>query len=105
MVIRLSEFELPPVQDILLVGRAAPIGPEAARRMLEAVAPEQYEVFELDEGPVGAVAVRRRLLDLCPRDQLLRLLLEEASRMAPDNMVIKGKVQIDVIVERQVSLE
>jgi hypothetical protein len=104
VLIRLSEFELPPVQDILLVGRQAPIGPEAARRMLDAVAPEQYELFLFDEGPVAAVAVRRRLLDICPRDRLLPLLVEEAKRLAPEYMVIKGKVQIDVVVERQVSL-
>lgn len=30
---RLSEFEMPPMQDILIVGKKAPIGPEAARRI------------------------------------------------------------------------
>jgi len=28
---RLSEFEMPPMQDVLIVGKKAPIGPEAAR--------------------------------------------------------------------------
>ncbi|MBO8129218.1 MAG: hypothetical protein H0Z39_08490 [Peptococcaceae bacterium] len=37
----LSEFEIPPMQDVLLVGNEAPIGPEAARRMVDALSPDQ----------------------------------------------------------------
>jgi hypothetical protein len=33
ILIRFSEFEIPPMQDVLIVGRKAPIGPEAARRI------------------------------------------------------------------------
>ncbi|MDI3535367.1 MAG: hypothetical protein PWQ82_1732, partial [Thermosediminibacterales bacterium] len=41
ITIKLSEFEIPPMQDIMLVGKKAPIGPEAVRQMVDAVSPEQ----------------------------------------------------------------
>lgn len=104
VTIRLSEFEMPPMQDILLVGRHAAIGPEAARRMAEAIAPDLYEVIPLDSGPVEAAVVRRRLLELVPRERLLPIVLEEVQRLSPENLVIRGQISLDIVVRRQVDL-
>jgi hypothetical protein len=104
VTIRLSEFEMPPVQDILLIGRSAPIGPEAARRMMDAVAPDQYVVFPIEDGPIEAVVVRRRLLDLLSKERLIPMLLEEVKRFAPEGLVVKGQITLDIIINRQVSL-
>jgi hypothetical protein len=104
ITIRLSEFDLPPMQDILLIGRDAPIGPEAAKRMVDAVAPEQYELLRLENGNVEAVVVRRRLLNMLPKERLLPLVLDEVERFAPANMVIKGQVTVNIVINRLVTL-
>lgn len=48
ITMRMSEFEMPPVQDALIVGKRAPIGPEAARRMVDILSPNQYEIVKVD---------------------------------------------------------
>jgi hypothetical protein len=39
--LKISEFEVPPMQDLLIIGKKAPVGTEAVRRMAEALSPER----------------------------------------------------------------
>ncbi len=102
--IRLSEFEMPPMQDVLLVGRRAPIGPGAARRMVDALSPEQYEIIPVEEGPVEALVVRKSLLNMIPQEKLLPIILEEGLKVANETTVVKAQVDIVVTVKRAVDL-
>lgn len=104
IVIRLSEFDIPPMQDVLVIGKAAPIGPEAARRMVDALSPEQYEVIPVDAGPVEALVMRKNLLLIFPRDRLIRLILEETADIAAESSVLKAQVSINLVVSRKVDL-
>ncbi|MHB8917125.1 MAG: hypothetical protein ACYC4H_03820 [Desulfocucumaceae bacterium] len=102
--IRLTEFEIPPMQDILLVGKRAPIGPEAAKRMVDALSPEQYEVVPVEEGPLEAMVVRKSLLKLIPKEKLFPIILEEGLKIATENMVIKAQIDVVVIIKRAIDL-
>ncbi|NLG79282.1 MAG: hypothetical protein GX492_05595 [Firmicutes bacterium] len=104
MTIRLSEFEIPPMQDALLVGKKAPIGPEAVRRMVDAVSPEQYEIIRIDHQVFEAAVLKRSLLKLLPEDKLLPILLEECERVADEQAVVKAQVNIVIQVNRAVDL-
>ena len=41
------EFEMPLMQDVVIVGRKAPIGPEALKRMVDVLSPDQYKILKL----------------------------------------------------------
>ncbi|WP_338819043.1 hypothetical protein MTCOM_04590 [Moorella thermoacetica] len=102
--IKLSEFEIPPMQDILFVGKRAPIGPEAVRRMVDAVSPEQYEIVRLNHETFEAVVVKKSLLRLLPKEKLLPVVIEESNRIADDKMVLKAQINITIQVSRTVDL-
>ncbi len=68
VIIRLSEFEIPPMQDVLIVGKRAPIGPEAARKMVDILSPEQYEIVKIEHPIVEAVVIRKSLLSMISRE-------------------------------------
>ena len=102
--IRISEFEIPPMQDVLLVGRRAPIGPEATRRMVDALSPEQYEIVPVEEGPLEAMVIRKSLLKLIPKEKLFPIILDEGLKIATENMVIKAQIDVVVIVKRSIDL-
>ncbi|MEW6275696.1 MAG: hypothetical protein AB1556_11405 [Bacillota bacterium] len=102
--LRLSEFEFPPMQDLLLIGRKAPIGPEAARRMADALSPDQYEIFPLDHELFEAAVVRKSILKIIPKENLFPVILEESSRIATEGMVIKIYVNATIQVSKVVSL-
>ena len=104
VTLRLSEFEVPPVHDCLVIGKHAAVGPEGARRMVEAVAPGQYEMIRVDHPDAEAVVVRKALLRLLPQEKLIPLLLEEFSRVGNDRTAFKVQVQVVVEVTREVQL-
>jgi len=104
MTIRLSEFEIPPMQDALLVGKKAPIGPEAVRRMVDALSPEQYEIIRVEHQVFEAAVLKRSLLKLLPAEKLLPILLEECERVADEQAVVKAQVNIVIQVNRAVDL-
>ncbi len=104
MTIRLSEFEIPPMQDALLVGKQAPIGPEAVRSMVDALSPEQYEIIRIEHQVFEAAVLKRSLLKLLPKDKLLPILLEECERVADEHAVVKAQVNIVIQVNRAVDL-
>jgi len=105
MTIKLSEFEIPPMQDIMLVGKKAPIGPEAVRQMVDAVSPDQYEIVHLNSHEVfEAVVIKKSLLKLLPKEKLLSVVIEEGGRIANESMVVKAQINLTIRVNRVVDL-
>jgi len=104
ITIRLSEFEIPPMQDALIVGRRAPIGPEAARRMVDILSPNQYEIIKVDHPAIEAIVVRKALFNMLPQEKLIELLLEEGGKVANDSTIVKVQVSIVLKVSKSIDL-
>ena len=101
---RFSEFEMPPMQDVLIVGKMAPIGPEAARRMVDILSPEQYEIVKVEHNYVEAVVVRRSLLNMIPKEKLVSIIMEEGGKIANESMIIKAQINITLNVSKSIDL-
>ena len=101
---RLSDFEIPPMQDILLIGKKAPIGPEAVRRMVDAMSPEQYEVICLDHQIFEALVIKKSLLKQISKEKLLPIILEEGELIATEEIVIKAQINIFFEINRGIEL-
>ena len=104
ITMRLSEFEMPPMQDVLLVGKRAPIGPEAARRMVDILSPEQYEIIKVDHSAIEAIVIRKVLLNMLPQEKLVALILEEGGKIANESMIIKAQVNIVLQVSKHIDI-
>ncbi|MDF2684076.1 MAG: hypothetical protein K0R47_5266 [Brevibacillus sp.] len=104
LTLRISEFEVPPMQDMLIIGRKAPIGPEAVRRMAEALSPEQFTLIKMDHPKIEAVLLRNSLLQMIDEKLLMNIILEEAERMISDSMVLRSELKIAMSVQREVDL-
>lgn len=100
MSIRLSEFEIPPMQDVLLVGKKAPIGPEAIRRMVNALSPNQYEISPVNHDIFQAVVLKKSLAKLLPAEKLIPIILEEGARVATERTVVKAQVNVVIQINR-----
>lgn len=99
-----SEFEFPPMQDALLVAKRSPIGPEAARRMVDILSPEQYEIIQVKHNIIEAVVVRKSLLKMLPKEKLIAFLLEEGGNIANTNSILKANIKTFIEVSRLVDL-
>ena len=104
ITMRFSEFEMPPMQDVLIVGRKAPIGPEAARRMVDILSPEQYEIIEVDHAVIEAVVLRKSLINMVSKDRLIALILEEGGKVANETIIIKAHINIVLQVSKSIDL-
>lgn len=104
ITMRMSEFEMPPMQDALIVGRRAAIGPEAARRMVDILSPDQYEIIKVDHTAIEAIVVRKALLNILPRERLIAHLLEEGGKIADESMIVKAQVSIVIQVSKSIDL-
>jgi len=102
--LKLSEFDVPPMQDLLIIGKKAPIGPEAARRMADALSPGQFTLMRIEHPRIEAVLVRNSLLQMMDPSLLTNIIVEEAERLILDNTVLRSELKIAISVEREVEL-
>ncbi|TBH20539.1 hypothetical protein [Thermus thermamylovorans] len=98
-------FEIPPLWDVLLIGHQAPIGPEAAKRMAESLAPGQFELVRVQRAPVEALLVRKSLLKALAAEPLVELLLEELAPLLGEDQVVRAQVEIVLHTGRTIRLE
>ena len=104
LTMRLSEFEMPPMQDVLIVGKMAPIGSEAARRMVDILSPGQYEIKKVDHPFIEAIVVRKALLNMMPEDKLIAVILEEGEKVTNEAMIVRVQLNITVLVSKSIEL-
>lgn len=104
ITMRMSEFEIPPMQDVLIVGKKAPIGPEAARRMVDILSPDQYEIIEIEHDSIEAMVVRKSLFNMLPQEKLIALLLEEGGKVASESTIVKAQINIVLQVSKSIDL-
>lgn len=102
--LKLSEFEIPPMRDILVIGKRAPIGPEAARRMADAVSPGRFMVIPVDDKIIEAILLRKALLQLVPQKYLIPPIVEETRKIMQKENVIKVDIDINISVKRIIEL-
>ncbi|MDK2918472.1 MAG: hypothetical protein PWQ37_1205 [Candidatus Petromonas sp.] len=104
ITMRLTEFEIPPMQDVLIVGKNAPIGPEAVRRMVDILSPEQYEVIKVQHPIIEAIVIRKALTNILTKDKLIPIIIEEGEKVASESTIIKANIDIVVHVSKSVDL-
>jgi len=104
LTLRLSEFEMPPMQDVLIIGKKAPIGSEAARRMVDILSPNQYEVIGIQHPVIEAVVIRKTLMQMVARDKLVSLILEEGGKVANEATILKAQLNVVLCVSKSIEL-
>ncbi|SKC35513.1 hypothetical protein [Maledivibacter halophilus] len=100
----LSEFEIPPMQDALIVGKNAPIGPEAARRMVDILSPNQYNIIRVEHSTIEAIVIRKNLMNMLEKEKLIEIILDEGEKVADDSTIIKAQLNVVLHVSKSVEL-
>jgi hypothetical protein len=99
--LELSTFEIPPSGDILVLGKRCPIGPEAAKRMLDSVMPDQFEYLHLEDDLIEAIFVKKYLFLRADKKRLVDTILEEAKAFMGPACMIRIKCEISLMVKRE----
>lgn len=95
---RVGEYAIPPLKDMLVLGKQAPIGCIAMRRAIELLVKAPFEHIELMDmdGVISDILVRQHLLRRISRNELIDFVMTHVKPlMGPDEVL---HVEIDVKV-------
>ena len=98
----LSTFEIPPAGEALVLGKRSPIGPEAAKRMLDNAAPEEFDLIQPEDDVVQGIMVRTFMFLRADREALIKMILEEAKPVMTDRCMLRVKCDIRIAVRREI---
>ena len=97
----LSTFEIPPSGDALVLGKRCPIGAHAAKKMLDTIAPKQFDLIKLEDDIIEAVLVRKHLFARAEKEALVRTIVEEGKMLMGDTCMLSVKCNIRVSINRE----
>ena len=100
--IDLSTFEIPPSGEVLVLGKHCPIGPQAAKRMLDTVSPGQFELIQPNDDLVDGILIKKYLFLRADKESLIKTVLEEARAIMTDQCMIRVRCDIRVVVRREI---
>jgi hypothetical protein len=92
----LSHFEIPPAGEALVLGKRAAIGPEAAKRMLDNAAPEEFELIQLEDSVIDGLLVKKSLFLRADKGSLINAIVEEAKAIMGERDMIRLKCEVSV---------
>jgi len=67
-------ISLPPFQDILILGKKCPQGKHGVMKCFNLLAPDGFEMVELDDETVEAVLLSKRILKRLPAEKIIDIL-------------------------------
>jgi len=98
----LSTFHIPPCGEVLVLGKRCPIGPEAAKQMLEVVRPGQFELVKPEDDLIDAILVKTYLFKRAAKEALVNAIIEEARAIMGEESMITIRCDIVVSVKRSI---
>ena len=87
------------MQDILVLGRECPHGPDGISRCFKLLAPNDFDVIRLNDSCVQAVLVNRRLLKRIDSENLLSILREKVFPYMSTDEILRVDLNVSIIFD------
>lgn len=92
-------IKLPPFQDILLLGRRCPHGKKGVSQCLNLLAPESFEIVEIDDPTVEAIIVGKHILKRIPAEKIVEILKEKVFPFITHGEIVRVDFRIRMYFE------
>lgn len=102
--LRMSRFELPPVQSALVVGRKAPIGSRAMEKALAEMMPDAFVRIEVDHETIEAVIVRKAHLRRLPEERLVSLLVRQTESVIDETEMLRVTMELEITLTEELDI-
>ena len=97
-----SEYLIPPIKDLLVLGKNAPIGCIAMRRALELLIKTPYEHIEVEgDDVISDILVRQPLLRRVPRETLLEFVMHYIKPLLGPEEVLHVAIDAKVLIHTE----
>ncbi len=99
----IDSFELPPSGDILVLGKKCPIGANAAQKMLDYAAPNQFELVILENDDIIEAILYKKFITLrVDKEKIVSIIIEEAKKIMGDSCMLTIKCAIRLTVSHKI---
>jgi hypothetical protein len=99
--VHVGEYAIPPLKDMLVLGRDAPIGCIAMRRAIELLVKVPFEHIELDDEVISDILVRQPILRRVSRDELVDFVVTRMKPLMGSEEVLHALVEVNVILSAE----
>lgn len=94
-----SEYIIPPIKDMLVLGKDAPIGCIAMRRALELLVKTPFEHIEIEgDDIISDILVRQPLLRRIPRETLIDFVMHDIKPLLSTEEVLHISLEAKVLI-------
>lgn len=98
LVARVTEYQIPPFRDALVLGREASIGCHAVRRALTLLVRTPFAHIELDDPVVADILIRENLLRRVPQEKIIAFVLEHIKPLMGAEDVLQVELDVEISV-------
>lgn len=95
---QVGEYTIPPLKDMLVLGRQAPIGCIAMRKAIELLVVTTYEHIEIEDDVISDILVRQHLLKRIPREGLIDFVLAHVKPLMSINEIMHVAIDVNVFL-------
>jgi hypothetical protein len=100
--IRVQEYAIPALRDVLVLGKASPIGCVAFRRALEFLSRANYVDIEIQDDVISHLIVRSTILRLVPQVSLIDLVLRRIKPLIGPEDIMHLNIETEVLLEEEI---
>lgn len=98
LVARVTEYQIPPFRDALVLGREASIGCHAVRRALTLLVRTPFAHIEVDDPVIADILIRENLLRRVPQEKIIAFVLEHIKPLMGAEEVLQVELDVEISV-------
>ncbi|MBE0436433.1 MAG: hypothetical protein IBX56_11590 [Methylomicrobium sp.] len=96
---RIKEYAVPPIKDMLVLGKEAPIGCIAMRRALELLVKTPFEHIEIeDDDVISDILVRKPVLKRIAKEELIAFVLDQVKPLLGPEEVLHVEIDVNIFL-------
>lgn len=96
---RIAEYRVPPVDDVLVLGKNSPIGSTALKRALDLLITQPYEVIKLEDDILGDFLVRSAILKRIKKDTLTEFVITHIKPLMSEGEILHLTLETETQIE------
>lgn len=95
---RVGEYAIPPLKDMLVLGKESPIGCIAMRRAVELLVKTPFEHIELNDDVISDILVRQQLLKRISKDVLIDFVMSHVKPLMGPDEVMHAEINVNILL-------
>lgn len=100
--VRVQEYAIPALRDVLILGKASPIGCVAFRKALEFLSRATYVHVEIQDDVISDILVRSTILRLISQKSLVDFVLRRIKPLIGPEDIIHLSIEAEILLEEEI---